>query len=140
VAGQFARRPATYRSKCLFNKNLPSCKLVRSQNGGAALFTVFVKGAGFSSRNPSRAKKGRIEIGQWEQRMAAQKTRTLEQSKGAAPNLKSAQNRGRPSADDAREKSCGTLRVTYSMAAYFRARFRIESEAINHGQQCKDGN
>jgi hypothetical protein len=37
------------------------------KNWGAALFTIFVKGAGFSSRNPARAKKGRIGIGQWEQ-------------------------------------------------------------------------
>jgi hypothetical protein len=34
---------------------------------GAALFTVFVKGAGFSSlRNTPRAKKGQIGIGQKE--------------------------------------------------------------------------
>jgi hypothetical protein len=96
VVGEFARRPATYQSKCLFNKNLPSCKFVHSQNWGAARFTVFVKGAGFSSRNPPRTKKGRIGVVWWEQRMAAQKTSTLELRKGAAPNLKSAQKRGRP--------------------------------------------
>ena len=72
--------------------------------------------------------------------MAAQKTRTLEQRKGAAPKLKSTQKRGRPPADDACEKYCDALRVTHSMAAYFRARFRIEGETINHGQQCEDGN
>ena len=107
---------------------------------GAASFTVFVKGAGFSSRDPPRAKEGRIGIVRWEQRMAAQKTRTLEQRKGAAPKLKSTQKRGRPPADDACEKYCDALRVTHSMAAYFRARFRIEGETINHGQQCQDGN
>ena len=94
MVGEFARRPATYRSECLFNKNLRSCKRVHSQNWGAALFTIFVKGAGFSSRNPLCTKDGRTGIGRWEQRMAAQKTRTLEQRKGAAPNRKRAQKRG----------------------------------------------
>jgi hypothetical protein len=70
-------------------------KPVHFKNWGAALFTVFVKGAGFSSRNPPRTKEGRIGIGQWEHRMAAQKTRTLDQRKGVAPKLKSAQKRGR---------------------------------------------
>jgi len=46
---------------------------------GAALFTILVKGAGFSSmRNTPREKKGRIGIAQWEKRMEAKKTRTLE--------------------------------------------------------------
>ena len=94
MVGEFARRPPTYRSECLFNKNLSSCKLVHFQKWGAALFTVFVKGAGFSYRDPPRAKKGRIGIVRWEQQMAAQKTRTLEQRKGAAPNRKRAQKRG----------------------------------------------
>jgi hypothetical protein len=59
---------------------------------GAALFTIFVKGAGFSSmRNLQCAKKGRIGVGQWEKRMEGKKTRTLERhkvqnrSKGGAP-------------------------------------------------------
>jgi hypothetical protein len=48
---------------------------------GAALFTVFVKGAGFSFMcNALCAKKGRIGIGQWEKRMKGKKTRTLEQA------------------------------------------------------------
>src|SRR6266436_4600176 len=47
MVGEFARRPPTYRSECLFNKNLPSCEFVHFQNWGAALFTVFVKGAVF---------------------------------------------------------------------------------------------
>ena len=140
MVGEFGRRQAAYRSKCLFNRNSPSCKFVQCQNWGAALFTVFVKGADFSSRNPLCTKEGRIGIGQWEERMAAQKTRTLEQRKGAAPNRKRAQKRGRPPADDACEKYCDALRVTRAMAAYFRARFRIEGETINHGQQCEDGN
>jgi hypothetical protein len=54
-----------------------------------------VKGAGFSSRNALCTKEGRIGIGQWEERMAAQKTRTLKQRKGAAPKLKSTQKQGR---------------------------------------------
>jgi hypothetical protein len=49
---------------------------------GATLFTVFVKGAGFSSmRNAQCAKKGRIGIGQWGKRMEDKKTRTLVQHK-----------------------------------------------------------
>jgi hypothetical protein len=55
----------------------------------------FCEGCGFSSRNYPRAKEERIKIGRWEQRIAAQKTRTLEQHKGAAPKLKSTQKRGR---------------------------------------------
>jgi len=45
---------------------------------GTALFTVFVKGAVFSSmRTTQCAKKGR---GQWENRVDGKKTRTLEQA------------------------------------------------------------
>jgi hypothetical protein len=96
VVGEFARRPPTYRSECLFNKNFPYCEFVHFQNWGAALFTVFVKGAGFSSRNHPRTKEGRIGIGQREERMAAQKTRTLEQRKGAAPKVQERSKRGHP--------------------------------------------
>jgi hypothetical protein len=53
---------------------------------GAAHFTVFVKGAGFSSmHNDQCAKKGRIGIGEWGNRMEDKKTRTLEHHKDAAP-------------------------------------------------------
>jgi hypothetical protein len=45
-----------------------------------------VKGAGFfSMHNHQCAKKGRIGIGEWENRMEDKKTRTLEQHKDAAP-------------------------------------------------------
>jgi hypothetical protein len=60
-------------------------KRIHRQNVGAALFTDFVKGAGFSSRTFLRAKKERIGIGPWEKRMDGKKTRTLEKRKGAAP-------------------------------------------------------
>jgi hypothetical protein len=53
-----------------------------------------VKGAGSSSRSPTRAKKGHIEIGQWEKRMEGKKTRTLELHKDAAPKVR---KRYRPS-------------------------------------------
>src|SRR5258705_8088606 len=44
---------------------------------GAALFTVFVKGAGFSSMSTTQcAKKGRIRISRREKRMEGKKTRT----------------------------------------------------------------
>jgi len=60
-------------------------------------FTVFVKGAGFSSmRNTPRARKGRIGIGQWEKRMEGKKTRTLEQHKGAAPEVQKHSEAGAP--------------------------------------------
>jgi hypothetical protein len=53
---------------------------------GASLFTVFVKGAGFSSMNHHQcAWKGRIGIGQWENPMEYNKTSTLERHKNAAP-------------------------------------------------------
>ena len=58
MVGEFARRPATYRSECLFNRNFPYCEFVHFQNWGAALFTIFVKGAGFSSHNAPRMKVG----------------------------------------------------------------------------------
>jgi hypothetical protein len=64
---------------------------------GAALFTIFVKGAGFSPMcNLQCAKKGRIGVGQWEKRMEGKKTRTLEQHKSAAPKFKTAQKVARP--------------------------------------------
>jgi hypothetical protein len=51
---------------------------------GAALFTVFVKGAGFSfTCNAQCAKKGRIGIRQWEKRREGKKTRILEQAQGS---------------------------------------------------------
>jgi hypothetical protein len=63
---------------------------------GAALFTVFVKGADFSFMcNAQCAKTGWIGIGQWEKRMEDKKTRTLAQHKGAAPEI---QNRSEASA------------------------------------------
>ena len=53
---------------------------------GAAPFTALVKGAGFSpARNMPRATKRRMAIGQREKRIEDQKTRTLEDRKGAAP-------------------------------------------------------
>jgi hypothetical protein len=63
---------------------------------GAALFTVFVKGADFSFMcNAQCAKTGWIGIGQWEKRIEFKKTRTLEHRKGAAPKV---QNRSEASA------------------------------------------
>jgi hypothetical protein len=51
-----------------------------STSAGAALFTVFVKGAGFSSMRVHQcAKRGPIGIGQWGKRMEDKKTRTLVQ-------------------------------------------------------------
>jgi hypothetical protein len=64
---------------------------------GAALFAVFVKGAGFSSmRNSQRAKKERSGIGRWEKRIEDKKTRTLEHHKGAAPKVQNRSKAGAP--------------------------------------------
>jgi hypothetical protein len=55
---------------------------------GAALFTVFVKGAGFPSvRNTPRVKrrKDRSESAKGKGEIGDQKTRTLEHHKGAPP-------------------------------------------------------
>src|SRR5260221_14311066 len=64
---------------------------------GAALFTVFVKGAGLSvMSNPQRAKEERFGIGQWEKRMERKKTRTLERQKDAAPKVQKYSKAGAP--------------------------------------------
>ena len=64
---------------------------------GAALFTVFVKRAGFSfMRNAQCAKKVRIGIGRREKRMEDKKTRTLVQHKGAAPEIQNRSKAGAP--------------------------------------------
>jgi hypothetical protein len=63
----------------------------------AALFTVFVKGAGFSSMCTTQcAKKGRIGISRREKRMEDKKTRTLVQHKGAAPEIQNRSKAGAP--------------------------------------------
>jgi hypothetical protein len=52
---------------------------------GAALFTDFVKGAGFSSmRNHQCADKGRIGIGLWEKQMEGKKTRRFKSAQRLA--------------------------------------------------------
>jgi hypothetical protein len=64
---------------------------------GAALFTVFVKGADFfSTHNHQCAKKGQIGIGQWGNRMERKKTRTLERHKDAAPGVQEHSKVGAP--------------------------------------------
>ena len=64
---------------------------------GAALFTVFVKGADFLLIcNAQCTKKGRIGIGQWGNRMEDKKTRTLVQHKGAAPEIQNRSKAGAP--------------------------------------------
>src|SRR5258705_8577785 len=74
----------------------PSVRTVGPRSG-AALFTVFVKGAGFSSmRNAQCAKTGWIGIGQWEKRMEDTKTRALAQHKGAAPEIQNRSKAGAP--------------------------------------------
>src|ERR1700674_2976272 len=90
----------TSRRLLVFHRNsktaAPSCKLVHSQNSGAAPFTVFVKGAGFSSLNHPPAKKGQIGIGWRERRRDGRKTRTLEHHKDAAPNAQELSKVGSP--------------------------------------------
>ena len=64
---------------------------------GAALFTVFVKGADFLLIcNAQCTKKGRIGIGQWGNRMEDKKTRTFEKRKIAAPEIQKHSKAGAP--------------------------------------------